>query len=245
MKVTIVTATTGNPLLAGCIESVRKQTHGNMQHYIIVDGPDRLDAVNEIFMNSNFPNGKTEFVLSLPYAVGKDRWNGHRMYGAACYMTDGDYIMFLDEDNSIEPTHVEDCLKVIEAGNQWAFSFRKIVNKQGNLVCKDDCESLGKWPSVLHPEDYFVDVNCFFLPRLLAVQTSPIWYRKAREPGVPEVDRALTHVLRQIAPKYDSTYNYTVNYLMGATERSPQASFFEKGNVDMLVKYDGKLPWKK
>jgi hypothetical protein len=104
---------------------------------------------------------------------------------------------------------------------------------------------LGKWPSILDERDYFIDVNNFFLPKMLAVQTSPIWYRKAREPGVTEVDRALTHVLRQIAPTYDSTYKYTVNYMIGATERSPQGSFFERGNVDMLSRHNGNLPWKK
>lgn len=243
--VTIVTATTGNPLLSRCVTSVRQQTYSNVNHYVFIDGPDRWDAASAILANTLFPNGKTEFVQTLPYPVGMDRWNGHRMYGAACYLCDGDYIMFLDEDNTIDQTHVEDCLKVIEAGNQWAFSFRKIVDKEGKLICNDDCESLGKWPSILDERDYFIDVNNFFLPKMLAIQTSPIWYRKAREPGVTEVDRALTHVLRQIAPTYDSTYKYTVNYMIGATERSPQGSFFERGNADMLNRHNGNLPWKK
>lgn len=242
--VTVVTATTGNPLISRCIESVRKQTYPNVCHYVFVDGPERWGDLNPILLDANFPNGKTEFVQLLPYAVGKDRWNGHRMYGAACYLCDGDYIMFLDEDNYIDPNHVEDCMKVIEAGNDWAFSFRKIIDRDGSFICNDDCESLGKWPSILDERDYFIDVNNFFLPKLLAVQTSPIWYRKAREPGVTEVDRALTHVLRQIAPKYDSTYKYSVNYMIGATERSPQGSFFEQGNAHMLEKHNGKLPWK-
>ena len=44
---------------------------------------------------------------------------------------------------------------------------RNIVDGEHRFLCRDDCESLGKWPSVLHPEDLFIDVNCYFLPKLL------------------------------------------------------------------------------
>ena len=245
MKVTVITATTGNPLLEGCLRSVRKQTHGDVEHLVFGDGPEHWNKIDHMFYNNRFPNGNTEFYLQMPYPVGKDRWNGHRMYGAGIYLAQGDYVMFLDEDNTIEPTHIEDCLNTVTKGCDWAFSLRNIVDKQQNFLCQDNCESLGKWASVLHPEDYFVDVNCFFLPKMLAVQTSPIWYRKAREPGVTEVDRALTHVLRQIAPKYECTGKYTVNYTAGNSTLSVQDTFFYKGNVEMERRYGGAFPWQK
>jgi glycosyltransferase involved in cell wall biosynthesis len=245
MKVTVITATTGNPLLAGCLRSVAAQTHPDVEHLVFSDGMEHWEKIEPIFNKEMFPNGTTSHFIELPYSVGKDRWNGHRMYAAGIYLARGDYVMFLDEDNSIEPSHIEDCLKVIENGNDWAFSFRNIVDKQQNFLCQDNCENLGKWASVMHPEDYFVDVNCYFLPKILAVQTSPIWYRKAREPGVPEVDRALTNVLRQIAPKYDTTYKYTVNYTVGNSSISVQDTFFAKGNAEMMRRYGGKLPWQK
>jgi len=30
--------------------------------------------------------------MLLPYSIGKDRWNGHRIYGAGTYIADGDYL---------------------------------------------------------------------------------------------------------------------------------------------------------
>ncbi|NDZ17249.1 hypothetical protein C7T35_28930 [Variovorax sp. WS11] len=96
---------------------------------------------------------------------------------------------------------------------------------------------------MLHPDDLFIDVNCCFLPKRLAVQISPLWYRKARKPGQPEVDRVIAHALRQIAPTYDCTYGYTVNDRAGNTPLSVQPEFFVQGNAEMLRRFNGRLPW--
>lgn len=245
--VSIITAATGNPILEKNIESVRNQTYDNIQHVIFVDGLDKADSCFDILMKSKFPstNPMKETVIQLPYSVGKDRWNGHRMYAAGSYLCEGEYVMYLDEDNFLEPNHVEECMKTIESGKDWTFSFRKIVNKEGGFICNDDCESLGDWASILDPRDFFIDVNCYFLPKMLAVYVSPIWYRKAREPGVPEVDRVLCPTLRQMAPNNQGTHKYTVNYTVGNTERSVQAEFFLQGNKAMLDRHNNNLPWRK
>jgi len=255
MKATVVTATTGNPILFKCLESVFLQKHNNIQHLLVIDGPDHYEKVRKIiedFDNDVRYRGKESSkdgyrldIIYLPYSIGKDRWNGHRIYAAGSYIADGDYLMFLDDDNFIENTHIQDCFKVISEGNSWAYSFRKIVSSNGNFLCLDDCESLGKWASVLHPQDYFVDVNCYFLSKKIAIDLSSIWNRKAREPGQPEVDRVLCQALRTYFPKFDSTYNYTVNYTAGNTELSVTPQFFVKGNAEMLRRYNGDLPWKK
>jgi glycosyltransferase involved in cell wall biosynthesis len=247
--VTVITATTGNPLLLDCLKSVKNQTYKNIQHLVIVDGPERAIPVyakieeSGVFLSQG--EGYRIDVLELPYSIGKDRWNGHRIYAAGSYMADGDYVIFLDDDNYLDPDHIDKCLAVIKKGNQWAYSFRKIVDKDRKFLCYDNCESLGKWASVLHPQDFFIDVNCYFLPRALAVQISPVWFRKFREPGQMEVDRALCHVLRQIAPTYDTTYGYSLNYTVGNTEHSVKSEFFDTGNRDMVDRYNGELPWVK
>ena len=238
--VTVITPTTGAPYLKQALESVKSQTYENIQHLVVVDGPHE-EADNIIFENYN----EDVDTIYLPYATGTDRYNGHRIYGAMTYLAKGDYVCFLDEDNWLDPDHVESLVKVIEAGNQWAFSLRKITDKDGNYMCNDDCESLGKWPSCLNDEDYFVDVGCYFLPKNIALQLTPIWYRKAREPGVPEVDRMLSHVLRQNNLTCDTNYLYTLNYRTGNTERSVQKEFFLHHNELMKQKYNGKLPWQK
>lgn len=245
-KVTVITATTGNRIFPRVIESVANQTHREIQHLIIADGIDRGAVVENMLRVCGVGKDLSHVnVVSLPYSIGKDRWNGHRIYAAGTYMAEGDFVMYLDDDNTLAPTHIEDCLKVVESGKDWTFSFRNIVDEEGTFICQDNCESLGKWSSILDPRDYFVDVNCYFLPVRLAVSITPVWYRKFREPGQMEVDRALAAVLRQVAPNFDSTYNYTVNYKVGNTANSVQSEFFLKGNQIMLQKYNNNLPWRK
>lgn len=238
--VSIISASIGNPQFELTLASIERQTYRNIQHLIFCDGPQAAEKVRA--MTARQPTALRRDIIELPYAVGNERWNGHRMYGAACFLCDGDYMMFLDDDNFIEPTHVDDCLKAC-ATHSWSYSLRKIVDQEGKCVCNDDCESLGKWPSVLNPDDYFVDVNCYFLPRQLAVQLSPLWQRKAREPGVMEVDRALCRALREAAPSFECTYKYTLNYRVGSTGLSVTAGFYLKYNKIMLERCNGVLPW--
>lgn len=247
MKVSIITPTTGNPLIAECINSVRSQTYKNIEHIVVVDGRERFEKTNTVLDTLEFPSGANEHVCVLPYPTGINRYNGHRVYGAATYFADGDYHIWLDEDNCLEPTHVESLVKLVQEKQlHWAFSFRKIIDKDGKFLCEDNCESLGLWPSVLHPEDYFVDVNCYMVHKMLAVQISPIWYRKFREPNQPEIDRVISGTLmsKQNNLKFDCTRDYTLKYRVGNTGLSVQHEFFERGNKTVLEKYSGKLPWK-
>jgi len=247
MKVSIITPTTGNPLIADCIQSVRNQTYSNIEHIVVVDGQSRWGNTDDFLKVLEFPNGKNEHICVLPYPTGINRYNGHRVYGAATYFADGDYHIWLDEDNCLEPNHVESLVQLVQERNlHWAFSFRKIIDKDGNVLCEDNCESLGLWPSVLHSEDYFIDVNCYMVHKMVAVQISPIWYRKFREPGQPEIDRVISGTLmaKQNNLKFDGTRDYTVKYRVGNTGLSVQHEFFERGNKTMLEKYNGNLPWK-
>ena len=136
--------------------------------------------------------------------------------------------------------------------NSWAAKPRsiglsrcgKIVDADGVYVCNDDCESLGKWPSIISDNDFLVDVGCFFLPRITAVRTAPIWYRKAREPGALSADRMLTSVLRGNNPNYETSGIYTLNYRAGNTALSVRKEFFLRGNERMYRKLNGQRPWR-
>lgn len=240
--VTIITATTGNELVRQNIDSVLNQTYDNIQHLVVVDG--KHPHADVIISDYGSQVEKKIDVLRLPYATGIEQYNGHRIYGGCTYFAKGEYIMFLDEDNWLEPNHVESLVNVVQQSNTWAFSLRKIVDFEGNYICNDDCESLGKWESVIN--DYFVDVNCFFLPRDLALQFSPGWYRRARHPQEqPEVDRLLSMWLRGNKFTCNTSGEYTVNYRAGNRADSVQKEFFLKGNELMKQKYNGDLPWRK
>lgn len=243
VKVTIATATVGNARLLHNLRSVAVQTHRNIQHLLVVDGPEHWGEVSDVINGLDVDIQHLD-VLQMPYSIGKDRWNGHRIYAAGAFQAEGDFIIWLDDDNSLEPTHIEDCLKVIEQGNDWAYSFRNIVDKDHKFLCKDECESLGKWASILSDQDFFIDVNCYFIPTKLAIHLGPAWYRKFREPGKPEVDRVLAHTLMNNNLKFDTTYKHTVNYTVGNTQNSVQPEFFEKGNRAYRNRYPDGLPWK-
>ncbi|MGD9670384.1 MAG: glycosyltransferase family 2 protein [Hyphomicrobiaceae bacterium] len=235
--VTVITPTTGNPKLREALESVASQSYANIQHLVVIDGLERSTAAKAVIAQRPID------VIELPYATGKDRFNGHLIYGAATFLAKGELICFLDEDNWMDREHVKSLVAVLRAGNEWAFSLRNIVDQEGQLICPDNCESLGKWPSILSPKDYLVDVSCFLLPKELAVKLAPIWNRKTREPGVTEVDRMLTQVLRDRTRRFDSNYLYSLNYRAGSTGISVKANFFIEGNRKMAQKFSGRFPW--
>jgi glycosyltransferase involved in cell wall biosynthesis len=234
--VTVVTPTTGNPCVERALESVARQSYRNLQHLVVIDDPQCSPSMRATIKQFGAD------IVELPYATGKERFNGHRIYGASAFLGKGEFFCFLDEDNWFDADHVESLMAVVENGFSWAFSLRKIVDADGSFVCCDDCESLGKWPSIA--QDYFIDVGCFFLPRALAVTTCPVWYRKAHEPGVLPADRMLTRTLRAISANYETTGRYTLNYRAGSSAGSVRKEFFLRGNREILARYDGNLPWK-
>lgn len=242
--VTVVTASTGRDSLLRCIASVDRQTHANIQHLIFADGPPALPKVKQIGYTASISGHHKHEIINVPRPVGTDRWNGHRMYGAANYLAEGEYIMYLDDDNYIDENHVKSCLNVIGKLG-WAYSLRKIVDQNGVILCNDDCESLGPdYQTIMGGNDRLVDVNCYFLHQKIAVYVSPIWYRKAREPGVMEVDRALCDVLNKTTPSA-CTGKYTVNYVVESTGLSVSGEFFKKGNEAMSKLYPAGFPWRK
>lgn len=239
-KVTIITPTTGSGYLAKNLLSVSEQTYNNVEHMVVIDGPNFADNAERILDEFQ---GKT--VICLPENTGADQYNGHRIYGAMPYICNSDFIVYLDEDNWVEPEHVESLVKVAE-NNDWAFSLRKIIDSEGTYICNDDCENLGLWPTCISDSEYFVDVGAYFLPTKIAIQISPLWYRRARHPDEqPEVDRIIMNVLLQYGFKYDTNGKYTLNYRVGNRDDSVKSDFFLWGNEKHKQKYNGDYPWRK
>jgi glycosyltransferase involved in cell wall biosynthesis len=242
VKVAIITPTIGTKHLEKNLESVSKQTYMSFKHIIVCDGPQYQDKVYDIVKPYAYNNVK---VINLPENTGADGYNGHRIYGSAPFLIDADYFIFLDEDNWIEPNHVESLVNTVK-GYDWVFSLRKIIDQDGKYICNDDCESLGLWHTCLSANEFFVDVGCYFLSKKLAIQTAPVWYRRARHPEEqPEVDRLLMSILRQNKTKYQTTGEYTLNYRVGNRTDSVQSEFFKRGNEIMKQIHGDVFPWRK
>jgi glycosyltransferase involved in cell wall biosynthesis len=237
-KVTVITPTTGDRQVYDAAKSVQKQTYKNFEHIVVVDKPEKTRFVHDILQD--FQTN----IVNVPYNTGHSGYNGHRIYAAYSYLVDGDFLCFLDEDNWYENTHIESLVELIRQGNEWAYSLRRIVSQDGQYICNDDCESLGKWDSVLG--DKFIDVNCFMIPRNAAIGFSPYWYRRARHPNEqPEVDRILSPFMMHNFKKFDTNGQYSVNYRVASRVDSVQDSFFIKGNEMMKNKMNGEYPWRK
>jgi len=232
MKVAIVTPTIGNPKLLDCLNSVEKQTYKNITHYIFIDGCQYEPTVRKMIQ----PFPKTRMV-ELEENVGKG-WYGHRVFAACSFLVNADIIVYLDEDNWFEPCHVQKLVNKIEEGNDWAYSLRKIYDKDGNYLCDDNCESLGKWPVYFNDGVFHIDTSSFAIRRDVAVRIGHAWY------GQWGADRQFFGALKSNFPKFDCTNAHTSCYRLDGNANSVTKEFFDKGNEENLKKYNGEFPWK-
>lgn len=232
MKVAVVTPTIGKKDLNDCLLSVSNQTYQNITHYIFVDGLEYFPTTSS--MIEDYKNVKT---ITLEENIGKG-WYGHRVYAACSFLVNADIICYLDEDNWFEPNHVEKLVAKIEQGNDWAYSLRKIYDKDGNFLCNDNCESLGKWPVYFNDKVFHIDTSSFAIKRDIAIKIGHAWY------GQWGADRQFFHNLKSNFSNYSCTNVHTMCYRLDGNPNSVTQEFFDKGNEINNQKYNGNFPWK-
>lgn len=233
LKVAVVTPTIGKKELAQAIASVDAQTYENLTHYIFMDGIQYWKDIDEVIEGAS----KVK-VVKLEDNIGKG-WYGHRVYSACSFLVNADVICYLDEDNWYEPCHVEKIVKKIEEGNDWVYSLRNIYDKDGQFACQDNCESLGKWPVYFRGDVHHIDTSSFGVRRDVAVRIGHAWY------GQWGADRQFFTALKHHFPKFDCTNSYTMNYRLDGNPNSVTKEFFEQGNEQNKLKYNGEFPWKR
>lgn len=234
MKVAVVTPTIGATTLSECVQSVDEQTYENLTHYVFLDGD--KDYGSRIWHQLE---GATKVkTIRLEENVGKG-WYGHRVYAACSFLVNADVICYLDEDNWFDKDHVEKLVDKIKQGYDWAYSLRKIYDKEGNFLCEDNCESLGKWPVYFKDDVHHIDTSSFMVKRDVALRVGQAWY------GQWGADRQFFNALKQYYPNYACTNDYTMNYRLDGNPNSVTKQFFDEGNAKMLQKYSGDLPWKR
>lgn len=233
MKVAVVTPTIGSEHLTQAVNSVDRQTYGDITHYIFIDGVVYEDKVRDQL------EGATKVkTITLQENVGKG-WYGHRVYAASSFLVNADIICYLDEDNWYEPCHIQKIVDKIKSGNDWAYSLRKIYDKDGKFLCEDNCESLGKWPVHFNGETFHVDTSSFGVRRDIAVRIGHSWY------GQWGADRQFFGALKNYFPKFDCTNSYTLNYRLDGNPGSVTREFFDNGNKVNQQKYPNGFPWQK
>lgn len=236
ISVAVVTPSIGLNYLEKCVDSVQKQKYQNVVHHIFVDGNENLNKVRNIL--EKFDSKKYRINI-IEENIGKG-WYGHRVYAASSFLVNQDAIIYLDEDNWIEPDHVETLVKTVEM-HDWAFSLRKIFDKDENYFCNDNCESLGKWPVYFNDEVFHIDTSSFLIKKNVALSVGHSWY------GKWGADRQFFATLGKYFPNFGCTGNHTLCYRLGGNEGSVTKDFFVEGNMKQIEKYqsESNFPWLK
>lgn len=228
MRAMVITPTTGKDTLEMTLESVKNQTIPT-EHLIVIDGHDAWRKIQ----NTSY-NFRAKWML-LSENVGGNGWYGHRVYAAMPLMVNADFILFLDEDNWFEPNHVETMINKIKSKDlMWSYSLRRICDEEGNYICDDDCESLGRTPTFYDHTLNFVDTNCYCFKREYLVHVAHHFY------GQWGQDRPFYKAASTQLPAFGCTGLATVNY------RAPARlhDMFKEGNEKMKQAYKEPLPWK-
>lgn len=239
-SVIVITPTIGSPKLEDAIRSVQAQTYSNINHLLVVDGEQYKNAVYDVVLETA---GNLPTIQVLPYNTGKTggSFYGHRIYAGVPHFLNDDYIFFLDEDNWYEEDHVASLVEVLDRGNDFVYSLRKIFNPDKSYVADDNCEALGKWPIYFSHEDpqYLVDTSAFAFNRKFLQQTCHHWHHGWGG------DRYYLYNAFRYNPKWDTNRKHTLCYRLDGNPGSVNADFFIKGNEEQMKHYNGELPWLK
>jgi hypothetical protein len=235
MTATVIIPTTGAPEVKTAVESVLNQSHPTTC-YIVIDGDENVEKTLEV-LDSAASDERVK-ICSLPINVGAKGFYGHRVYAAFTHLIDTEYVGYLDQDNWLYRSHVENCIKTIDSRNlDWCYSLRQIYNKQGKMVAFDDCESLGIWPT--YHGHHHIDTNCYFIKTEVAIKLASAWH------GGWGQDRVFLQAITKHFPKFGCTSEYSTCYRVDGGQGSVTAEFFENGNKIMHEKYNGEYPWRK
>ena len=240
-SVIVITPTIGSPKLKDAINSVKNQTYSNIEHLLVIDGVEHWkNVMDQLPVTLEYDDRSSDNIqtMILPYNTGAKGFYGHRIYAGIPHLLNSEYIFFLDEDNWYDPDHVRSLVEVLDRGNNFAHSLRKIYNPDKSYVCDDNCEALGKWPIYFSHKDpqYLVDTSSFAFEREFLQQTCHLWHS-----GWGGDRRYLYSVMQQA--KWDTNYKHTLCYRLDGNPGSVDANFFIEGNKRQLEHYNNNLPW--
>ena len=240
MSATVIIPTTGSKDVLKAIESVLNQTYEDTTCYLVIDGKENADKVCDLldgYLHEEVKISRFLKISTLPINVGANGFYGHRIYAAFTHLVNSKYVLYLDQDNWMDKDHITECVYQIEERDlHWSYSLRKICDVDGNFVCQDNCESLGKWP-VFSGDYKHVDTNCYCIKTEVATKVASIWH------GGWGQDRAFFNVLSSAFNKFECTGRHTLNYRLGGNEGSVKPEFFLYGNDVMMKRYNGGYPW--
>ena len=230
LSVAVVTSTQGRPTITKAIQSVQDQTR-KATHYVFIHGSEYSDKATPHLADDTV-------AVHLPRANGGGGYGMAPVYALAPFAITEDIICYLDDDNWYEPDHIESLVEMIEKHNLgWAYSLRKIVDNEGNLICEDNCESLGCIPN--SHQQYLVDNSCYVVRTDVARKHSHAWY-------VPIIsDRNFQAELMRAKHPAGTTGKYSMNYRLSKDGSGGMTAEKFLGNNEWMKHNRPDFPWAK
>ena len=249
----VIIATIGKESLARAIESAYEQKYergpGGLECLVVVDGPEFDQRARAVYHDAIRKRDADWIdIVTLPQNTGRNGYVCHRIYGAMPMLVNQDYIFYLDDDNWFDPDHVQNCIKACEENElDWCYAMRNVY-KDGEFLCRDECESVGMWPVWYNPNHSHIDTNCYCIRREVAVQMAPHWHESRYDKDgkvQASVDTKICEIMKRKFPRFAMVPKFTVNYELGSWELSPKPEFFMDGNARFAERFGGRLPWEK
>lgn len=238
LSVGIITAATGNPLLVDAVRSIDNQEYDYWHHYLFYDG---------VISYETFCRQREEYASERrhcaywPSRIGGKGLEGRRLYAAAPSLINEDITIILNEDDWFLPNHIESLVNLIEKDKlDWAYSLRRVYDKQGNFLFNDNCESLGKWPVWHDAYHHMVETCSYAVKTPIMLNVANVYNYRGFGP-----DRLQYDFLSKNYPKFDCTGLYSMCFRLGGNPGSVSREFFERGNDVMKERYGFKFPWAK
>jgi glycosyltransferase involved in cell wall biosynthesis len=236
-SVCVITPTIGEKNLLQAYESVAEQTYKNIEHLVVIDGPEYAVA------RSKLP--RKAHIAVNPQNTGASGFWGHRIYAAYPHLVNQDYIAFLDADNWWDSNHIESLMDTIRTNNyDWAYSLRKVyVGDQ--FLDNDCCESIGRWPIYFTADtenkQHLVDTSAYIFRREFLINVSQHWH--SGWGGDRRFFQILTQHLRH--DNYGTSGLHTLNYRLPDMKKAygGDMEFFKRGNEIVEQRYGGTYPW--
>jgi len=233
----VVTVTTGRKELERCLRGVAHQSYP-CTHYVLCDGEDDHAIAQFYDMTRDYAKYEARWSYWGNTIGGGKGWLGQRWLAAAPHLITEDVTFFCNDDDWFDEHHVKSIMEKIDQGFDWAYSLRKIYDKDGKYLFDDNCEAIGENHHAWNIEGHhFVDSCMFGMKTDLLKQISIVMNR----PGL-DIDRHFYAAARNIFPNFTGTNKHTFNFRLGGS-CGVQKEFFEQGNAWMLKKFDNKLPW--
>ena len=208
--ISIITPTTGEPSLIKLMESINAQ-NVDFEHILLWDdrfwGEDNgwQDAVMPLDVRDDCRWEENRYNIEIPGNMVQGVAAGSALRSIGLMAARGEYVTFADSDVWWDKNHLENMLELIQDKN-WGYCRRNVYNSKGDLLGKDEFESVGA-SSDRKVSYEMVDNNCMMFKRRFGT-SGAVLYRETTEYND---DRLMYQFLKKHAGEPAITKDATVN----------------------------------